>query len=113
LAFLSGCELTRDNQPSVLVIAVEGLSFETVGCDAEEFEGLKDFCEESVRFSHAYTPSDMSQASMASLLTGLYPFDHGVRHNGDNFLSARFRTLAEGALARHYRTLFVSGGPPI
>ncbi len=110
---LAGCELARDGQPSVLVIAVEGLSFETLNCDAEELEGLKTFCEESVRFSHAYTPSNMSQATMASLLTGLYPLDHGVRHNGDNFLSARFRTVAEGALARRYHTLFVSGGPPI
>lgn len=109
----SGCELTRDARPSVLLIAVEGLSFETLSCDAEDLEGLRSFCEESVRFSHAYTPSTMSQASMASLLTGLYPFDHGVRHNGDNFLSAKFRTLAEGALSRGYHTLFVSGGPPI
>ncbi len=113
LVFISGCELARDPQPSVLIIAVEGLSFEAIGCDAEELEGLKDFCEESVRFSHAFTPSNMSQAAMASLLTGLYPFDHGVRHNGDNFLSARFRTLAEGAIGRRYHTQFVSGGPPI
>lgn len=109
----SACELTRDAQPSILLVAVEGLSFESVSCDSEELEGLKAFCEESVRFSHAYTPSTMSQAAMASLLTGLYPFDHGVRHNGDGFLSARFRTLGEGALSRHYRTHFVSGGPPI
>jgi len=113
LAF-AGCELARDSQPSVLVVAVEGLSFETLNCDAEELEGLKSFCEEAVRFSHAYTPSNMSQSALTSLLTGLYPFDHGVRHNGgENFLSARFRTLAEGALSRKYHTLFVSGGPPI
>lgn len=110
---LASCELARDSQPSILVIAVEGLGFESLNCDAEELEGLKSFCEESVRFSHAYTPSNMSQAGLTSLLTGLYPFDHGVRHNGENFLSARFRTLAEGALARHYHTAFISGGPPI
>lgn len=110
---IAGCELARDGQPSILVVAVEGLSFDMLSCDAEDVEGLKSFCEESVRFSHAFTPSNMSQAAMASLLTGLYPFDHGVRHNGDNFLSARFRTLAEGALARHYHTSFISGGPPL
>ncbi len=113
LTAIAGCELTRDSQPSVLVIAVEGLSFETLSCDVDELGGLKAFCEESVRFSHAFSPSPMSQATMASLLTGLYPFDHGVHHNGDDFLSARFRTLAEGALSRNYHTLFVSGGPPI
>ncbi len=110
---LTACELNRDSQPSVLVIAVEGLSFETLSCDSDDLAGLRAFCEESVRFSHAFTPSTMSQAAMTSLMTGLYPMDHGVRHNGDNFLSAKFKTLAESALQRGYHTLFVSGGPPI
>ena len=115
---LTGCDLPYDSRPSVLVVAVEGLSFESLSCDAEEttertFEGLRPFCEEAVRFSHAFAPSTMSQASMASLLTGLYPVDHGVHHNGGDFLSAKFRTLAEGALGKGYRTQFVSGGAPI
>jgi arylsulfatase A-like enzyme len=113
LMLASGCDLNRSGQPSVMVIAVEGLDFETFSCDSDELAGFRAFCEESVRFSHAFTPSTMSQAAMTSLMTGLYPHDHGVRHNGDNFLSAKFRTLAEGALSRGYRTLFVSGGPPI
>ena len=112
-AALTGCELSRGSRPSILVVAVEGLSFDTKSCDAEELQGLRAFCDESVRFSHAFTPSTMSQAAIASLLTGLYPFDHGVRHNGDNFLSAGRRKIAEAALANRYRTLFVSGGPPI
>ncbi len=113
-AFLfTGCELNTNSQPSVLVIAVEGLSFETISCDSDELAGLRAFCDESVRFSHAFTPSTMSQAAVTSLMTGLSPHDHGVRHNGDNFLSAKFKTLAEGALQRGYHTLFVSGGPPI
>jgi hypothetical protein len=115
---LSGCELHRENRPSVLVIAVEGLGFESVACDDDEpedqaQEGFRIFCQEGVRFSHAYAPSTMSQATMASLMTGLYPFDHGVRHNGHDFLSSRFQTLAEGALAKGYHTLFVSGGAPL
>ncbi len=113
-----GCELPHETQPSVLVIAVEGLSFENVSCDSEEGvdrsnEGFRVFCQEAVRFSHAYAPSTMSQASMASLMTGLYPFDHRVHHNGSEFLSARFQTLAEVAQSKGYRTLFVSGGAPI
>jgi hypothetical protein len=100
------------------VIAVEGLNFESLTCDSEEandrtFEGIRAFCEEAVRFSHAYAPSTLSQATMASLMTGLYPFDHLVRNNGSDFLSARFRTLAEGAIGKGYRTVFVTGGAPI
>lgn len=118
LLALAGCELPRENRPSVLVVAVEGLSFDTLSCDSDqigqsEFAGIRVFCDEAVRFTHAFSPSTMSQATMASLLTSLYPFDHGVRHNGSDFLSARFHTLAEGALEKGYRTLFVSGGAPI
>jgi hypothetical protein len=113
MLLFTGCELSTSSQPSVLVIAVEGLSFETISCDSDELAGLRAFCDESVRFSHAFTPSTMSQAAMTSLMTGLPPHDHGVRHNGDNFLSAKFKTLAEGALQRGYHTFFVSGGPPI
>lgn len=115
---LQSCEFPRESKPSILVIAVEGLSFNSVNCDAEELgesslEGLRTFCEESVRFSHAFTPSTMSQAALASLMTGLYPFDHNVRTNGSDFLSGRFRTLAEVASQHRYHTYFVSGGPPI
>ena len=118
IAGLTGCELPHATQPSILVVAVEGLSFNRLSCDSEEigdraYEGIRALCEEGVRFSHAFAPSTMSQASMASLLTGLHPFDHNVHHNGSDFLSARFRTLGEGALAKGYHTLFVSGGAPI
>ena len=115
---LQSCEFPRETRPSILLIGVEGLSFNSLNCDAEELgesslEGVRVFCDESVRFSHAFTTSTMSQAALASVMTGLYPFDHGVRTNGPDFLSARFTTLADAASARRYHTLFVSGGPPI
>jgi len=115
---LVGCEFHGEGRRPVLVIAVEGLGVEALSCDGDSANGegnpgFNEFCQESIRFTHAYTPSSMSQSALASLLTGLYPFDHGVHHNGSEFLSARHLTLAEGALTRQYRTLFISGGPPI
>lgn len=74
------------------------------------FEG---FCRESVRFTHAYAPSPMSQPTLASVLTGLYPLEHGVRHNGPQSLPAKYETVAEAAKAKGFRTSFISGGPPI
>src|SRR5690606_4081404 len=79
----------------------------------EKLRGFKDVCEDMIRFTHAYTPSTMSQASVASLLTGKYPFEHGVWNNGSSFLSAKFKTSAEVAFEKGYRTAFVTGGPPI
>jgi hypothetical protein len=114
----SGCDLPRESQPSVLVVAVEGLNFGALSCDSDEANGrfsenLRPFCEETVRFSHAFAPSTLAQPTMSSLMTGLYPIDHGVHNNGSDFLSAKFRTVAEAALNRDFHTLFVSGGAPI
>ncbi len=109
--------LTHSVRPSVLVLMVENLGFNAFSCgdssappDDVLFES---FCEESVRFTHAYTPSTMSQAAAASLLTGLYPREHGVRHNGPQGLSATQVSVAEVAKAAHFKTSFFSGGPPI
>ncbi len=118
LMSLVGCNLPQDRTPSILVVAIEGLGFDSVSCDGEEigqadFDGLKVVCDEAVRFSHAFTPSTMSQATLSSIMTGLYPLEHMVRHNGRDFLSAKFQTAAEVALERNFHTAFISGGAPI
>lgn len=117
---VAACSWTKSSQHSVLVIMVENLGFNVISCneshegaDEEEGRGFQDFCRESVRFTHAFTPSTMSQATVASLLTAQYPFQHGVRHNGSHALSAAVTTLSEEALQKKYRTGFFSGGPPI
>jgi arylsulfatase A-like enzyme/tetratricopeptide (TPR) repeat protein len=64
---------------------------------------------EGVRFERAYSPAPITLPAHASLLTGLYPFRHGVRNNGNFYLSDRFDTIATRLKARGYRTAaFVS-----
>jgi len=106
----SGCGWQGRRGPSTLVIAVEGLAFESVTCESEDF---RSFCEEGVRFTHAFTTSTLSQPALASLVTGLYPIEHGVRHNGRDFLSPRFMTVGEAAINSGMRTALFSGGAPI
>jgi arylsulfatase A-like enzyme len=99
------------------VILVEDLGFGSFSCGEdsrpEQAPGFEAFCEEAVRFTHAYTPSTMSQATVASILTGLYPREHSVRHNGPVGLNPAIETVAEVAKRRGYQTSFFSGGPPI
>jgi arylsulfatase A-like enzyme len=101
----------------VIVILVENLGFGTFSCsdglDQDNEAGFRTFCDESVRFTHAYSPSNLSQATVASVLTGQYPFENGVRHNGSQALSSKIETAAEIAVKNHYRTSFFSGGAPI
>jgi choline-sulfatase len=64
---------------------------------------------EGVRFDRAFSPAPITLPAHASILTGLYPFDHGVRNNGNFYLADRYDTLATRLRARGYRTgAFVS-----
>ncbi|RPJ69186.1 MAG: hypothetical protein EHM24_19300, partial [Acidobacteria bacterium] len=64
---------------------------------------------EGVRFQRAISPAPITLPAHASLFTGLYPFAHGVRNNGNFYLPDRFQTLATALQARGYHTgAFVS-----
>ncbi|MEK7358366.1 MAG: sulfatase-like hydrolase/transferase, partial [Bdellovibrionota bacterium] len=114
---LSGCSWRSAPQMSILVIAVDDLGFGAMSCgegeSQTEVSGFESFCNEAVRFTHAYAPSSLGQATFASLVTGLYPLEHGVRHNGAQGLSAKLVTLPEVAHAKKMKTSLFSGGPPI
>ena len=113
---LLGCSSKAPQQTSVILILVEGLSFSSVTCndsDSEGGSGFQIFCDESVRFTHAFTPSVLSQSTIASVLSGRYPPEHGVWHNGNQFLPAKIVTFAEAAYQNNYQTAFFSGGAPV
>ena len=62
-----------------------------------------------MRFENATAAAPITLPSHASILTGLYPFEHGVRNNGNFYLAERFPTLATVLHTRGYRTgAFVS-----
>lgn len=115
---VSGCLSNQSEKSSVLVIAVDSLGVEDVPCSENYGEpssksGFATLCQDSVRFTHAYTPSSLAQPTLASLLTARYPHEHGVWHNGEQFLTARIETASESASQQGYHTSMFSGGPPI
>jgi choline-sulfatase len=64
---------------------------------------------EGTRFEAVIAPAPITLPSHSSILTGLYPFEHGVRNNGNFYLARRFETLATRLKAGGYRTgAFVS-----
>ncbi len=103
--------------PPVLVILVENLGFGALSCgDEAEHQrgsGFQTFCDESVRFTHAYSPSVLTQATLASILTAKYPFSTNLRTNGAKAISAKEESVAEIAYRHGYKTSFFSGGPPV
>lgn len=101
---------------SILLIAVDDLASTDITCSkdnsSETHSGFDMLCKDSVRFTHAFSPSTMAVPSLSSIMTGLYPFQHTVHHNGQ-FLPASKQTVAELALSKRYRTGFFSGGAPV
>jgi choline-sulfatase len=64
---------------------------------------------EGVRFENALSPAPITLPAHASILTGLYPFAHGVRNNGNFYLGDKVPTLATRLQEQGYRTAaFVS-----
>jgi len=112
---LTSCQPTSNN--SVLVIAVHDLNVLDILCNEDmtnaNRSGFEILCKESVRFTHAFNPSVLAVPTLASILTGVFPFQHRVRNNGQPGLDPQFTTVAEYALAKKYRTAFFSGGPPV
>lgn len=102
---------------SILVIAFDDLSVIDVLCKEDMTNatrsGFEILCKESVRFTHAFNPSALAVPTLASIVTGIYPFQHRVRNNGLPSLEAQYFTVAEKALEQKYRTAFFSGGPPV
>lgn len=106
----------RKRAASVLVVGVDSLPFNLSLCTRDssvETSGFRRLCDESIRFTHAMSPSTLSVPALVSLATGLNPVDHGVRHNGSPGLRAQFTTFGELAARRGRRTAFFSGGAPV
>ncbi len=91
------------DRPSVLLVSIDTLRADHVGVyGAVEAETprLDALAAAGTRFDTAIAPAPLTLPSHASLLTGLDPPRHGVRHNGVYRLDARIETLAEGTTIR-------------
>ena len=113
LGLSTGC--TGKKPVSYVIIAVDQLSFADASCSQDRSEknsGIAVLCNESVKWTHAYTTSLLSGPALGSLMTGLHPIDSGFRKNNE-FLSPQLTTVGRLAHQKNYRTLFLSGGPPI
>jgi arylsulfatase A-like enzyme/tetratricopeptide (TPR) repeat protein len=65
---------------------------------------LDGLAKDGILFEHCITPSAFTLPSHSTIMTGLYPPQHGVRLNGDAALGQANETLAERLTANGYRT---------
>jgi arylsulfatase len=88
------------------------ISLDTLRADvaySSKFPGLSRLWSQSVVFDDVVSSSPLTPPSHATILTGLQPYHHGIRHLFRESLSPRSTTLAERMLASSRRTgAFVS-----
>ncbi|MCP3984694.1 MAG: sulfatase-like hydrolase/transferase [bacterium] len=104
LAVAAGCGLVRvepvpdPSAPSVLLVTIDTLRADHVGAYGASFARtprLDSLADRGVRFERAMATAPLTLPSHASILTGLYPPSHGVRHNGVFRLRSEHTTMAE------------------
>ena len=102
----------RKGPLNVLLVTLDTTRADRLGCygyAAARTPRLDRLAAGGVRFDNAFADAPITLPSHASLLTGLHPFAHGVRNNGNFYLPDRFETLATVLGRRGYRTAaFVS-----
>ncbi len=104
--------------PSILLVTLDTTRADAVGYESKGGDSptphLDELAARGLRFSQAYTTAPQTFPAHASMLTGLYPKDHGVRENGRTLRTAPagHEPLAAQLTRAAYRTAaFVSGFP--
>jgi len=83
------------------------------GHDAARTPVLDRLAREGIVWQAAETAVPLTLPSHATLFSGLYPFQHGVRNNGFYHLEPRFTTLAEILQGAGFDTAAFIGGFPL
>ncbi|MBB6462631.1 sulfatase family protein [Flammeovirga kamogawensis] len=73
----------KSKQPNVLVIMCDQLNYKALSCYGGPVPtpNIDRIAKEGVKFNRAYSATPFCSPSRASIVTGLYPHQHGVVHN--------------------------------
>jgi arylsulfatase A-like enzyme/tetratricopeptide (TPR) repeat protein len=94
-------------RPNILLVTIDTLRADRVGAYGAKSPGtpvMDRLAAEGCLFETAIVQVPLTRASHASLLTGLYPFQHAIRDNFAPPLAREHRTLAEVLKADGYAT---------
>jgi arylsulfatase A-like enzyme/Tfp pilus assembly protein PilF len=122
IASLSACggsssatRVPRDPAQNVLLVTIDTLRADALGAygnNQVSTPWLDRLAANGVRFTAAHASTVVTLPSHANILSGLYPFRHGVRENAGFRFPAGTDTIATLLKARGYRTAaFVSAFP--
>jgi len=97
----------KGDRPNLLLITMDTTRADRLGCygcDEAVTPTLDGFAASGVKFNRAYCNVPLTLPSHATILTGLYPPEHGCRVNGAHALDEEISTLAEVFKDHGYQT---------
>ena len=99
---------TVSDRPNILLITSDQQHWNTLGCQNPEIQTphLDRLAAEGTLFTRAYCPNPTCTPTRASIITGLYPSQHGAYSLGTKLLES-VHTVGEDFQAAGYRTALV------
>lgn len=120
LSFLTACLVTfsacgeiAPDQPNVLIFVVSSLRADALGAydlDRIETPNFDELAIDGVTFEEAYSTSSWDRPAVASLLSGLYPWHHGVNRLDDP-LPPSLPGLARSFSSQGYTSALITANP--
>ena len=104
-------EVSTAGQTDVLLVSIDTLRADALGCYGNanaRTPTIDSLAAEGVLFEDATSQANTTVPSHATMLSGLYPIEHGAVSNGRP-LSSRARTLGDLLARTHHTAGFVSG----
>ncbi len=110
--FFNGRPLAMGTKPgpldyNLILITIDTIRADHLGCygyKSVQTPNIDKLASGGVLFSTAISPVPITLPSHSTIMTGLYPGQHGVRNNGTFFLSKEATTLAELMKGHGYQT---------
>jgi arylsulfatase A-like enzyme/Tfp pilus assembly protein PilF len=111
----AGLVLPQNPDQNVLLITIDTLRGDALGCDGgpARTPNIDALAGTGLRFTFAHAHAVITLPSHASILTGLYPFQHGYRENSGYRLRAGSDTLATILKANGFATAAFVGAFPL
>lgn len=108
-------DMVRQADQNVLLITIDTLRADALGSygGSAATPNLDALAEDGIRYDFAHAHAVVTLPSHVSMLTGLYPFQHGVRDNSGYRLRAGTPTLATVLRARGFATGAFIGAFPL
>ncbi|HYO77013.1 MAG TPA: sulfatase-like hydrolase/transferase, partial [Thermoanaerobaculia bacterium] len=116
LACNHAAETPRSAPPDIILITIDTLRADALGYAGQrevETPFLDQLARESIVVTNAHSHNVVTLPSHTNILTGLYPYQHGVRDNAGYTLDPKYQTVAALLKQKGYATGAFVGAFPL